>query len=384
LTAKERYDAIIKDIEDLTRNNHLQAKDIAERIAYNQGMTYRDLATVLGFLTGEQLINYIRSRKYEAAYEYIISTKKLDINRAIAIADVSQQSNLNRVFRKYYDLTPGDAFRLKDATRCISPKSWDVISGSLDIESFKDDDLEEPDTIYGIDLALYERISKINDLQAVYGLDRDYSTIAVRLCDECGIDLDSAFGYVEGFKAERDLVLEDDESSDEEVARVLAEDWLWNNASDPAMIFCCITCGVSVSYALWMIAELAELGHGPVTALSPYFVRAFSSGIQVHSHFLKKACEYYEARIDDSYTDEDFDVFLDHLLMDKPIEIAFEEMLYEKASNDDDDFISIVQTADDTEADETELAFEAWAVRETNNHAPRFDDEYDPDNPQYF
>ena len=159
-------------------------------------MTYRDLATVLGFLTGEQLINYIRSRKYEAAYEYIISTKKLDINRAIAIADVSQQSNLNRVFRKYYDLTPGDAFRLKDATRCISPKSWDVISGSADIESFKDDDLEEPDTIYGIDLALYERISKINDLQAVYGLDRDYSTIAVRLCDECGIDLDSAFGYV--------------------------------------------------------------------------------------------------------------------------------------------------------------------------------------------
>ena len=75
MTAKERYDAIIKDIEDLTRNNHLQAKDIAERIAYNQGMTYRDLATVLGFLTGEQLINYIRSRKYEAAYEYIISTK---------------------------------------------------------------------------------------------------------------------------------------------------------------------------------------------------------------------------------------------------------------------------------------------------------------------
>ena len=70
--------------------------------------------------------------------------------------------------------------------------------------------------------------------------------------------------------------------------------------------------------------------------------------------------------------------------MDKPIEIAFEEMQYEKASNDDDDFISIVQTADDTEADETELAFEAWAVRETNNHAPRFDDEYDPDNPQYF
>lgn len=383
MTAKERYDAIINDIEDMTRNKYLQAKDIAERIACNQGMTYRDLATVLGFLTGEQLINYIRSRKYEAAYEYIITARRLDINRAIAIADVSQQSNLNRVFRKYYDLTPGDAFRLKDASKIIPPKSWDEISGSTDIEAFQEDDLEEPNTIFGIDFALYERISKINDLQAVYGLDRDYSTIAVRLCDECGIDLDLAFSYVEGFKAERDLILEDDEASSEEIARVLEEDWLWNNASDPAMIFCCITCGVSVSYALWMISELSELGHAPVTALSPYFVRAFSSGIQIHSHYLKKACEYYEAHIDASYTDEDFEVFLDQLLMDKPIETAFEEMQYEKASHDDDDFFTIGLAVDCTEEDEAELALEAWAAREASNHSPRFDDDFDPDNPEY-
>ena len=71
MTARERYDEIIQKIEEMVTAQRLQAKDIAEEIAWGQGMTYRDLATVLGFLTGEQLINYIRSRKYQAAYKFL-------------------------------------------------------------------------------------------------------------------------------------------------------------------------------------------------------------------------------------------------------------------------------------------------------------------------
>src|SRR5699024_308981 len=102
------------------------------------------------------------------------------------------------------------------------------------------------------DKALYERISRINDLEAFYGLTRDYSSVAVRLSEELNIDLGDAFGYVEGFKAERELIIEDGADTKEQVASVLAKEWLWTNASNPDMIYCCITCGMSVSSALWL------------------------------------------------------------------------------------------------------------------------------------
>ena len=134
MTAKERYDEIIQKIEEMVTVQRLQAKDIAEEIAWNQGMTYRDLATVLGFLTGEQLINYIRSRKYQAAYKFLSEAKarklkmSIAISKALDIADMKEQSSLNKVFKKLFGVTPGEAFYMQDASRMLPPKSWAEIS----------------------------------------------------------------------------------------------------------------------------------------------------------------------------------------------------------------------------------------------------------------
>lgn len=247
MTAKERYDEIIQKIEEMVTTQRLQAKDIAEEIAWDQGMTYRDLATVLGFLTGEQLINYIRSRKYQAAYKFLSEAKErklkmsMAISKALDIADMKEQSSLNKVFKKLFGITPGEAFYMQDASRTLPPKNWAEISNETTAIEEIEDTQEEPETIFGIDKALYERISRINDLEAFYGLSRDYSVVAVRLSDEQNIDLNDAFGYVEGFKAQRELILDDEDASKEQIAAVLAEDWLWTNASNPDMIYCCIT-----------------------------------------------------------------------------------------------------------------------------------------------
>lgn len=388
MTAKERYDEIIQKIEAMVTTQRIQAKDIAEEIAWDQGMTYRDLATVLGFLTGEQLINYIRSRKYQAAYKFLSEAKarklkmSLAISKALDIADMKEQSSLNKVFKKLFGITPGEAYFMQDASRMLPPKNWAEISSESSAIDEIEDTHHEPETIFGIDKELYERISRINDLEAFYGLTRDYSIVAVKLSDELNIDLGDAFGYVEGFKAERDLILDDEEATKEQVATVLAEDWLWTNASNPDMIYCCVTCGVSVSSALWLVRELTSLGHAPISSLSPYFIRAYQEEYQIHSHFLKKACEYYERHIDDTYTDEDFEEFLNQLLMDRPIEIAFENMQFAKVC-EDDDFFTMDFTPDDAEADENAIALEKWAAENAGNYGPRFDDDYDPDNPNY-
>lgn len=386
MTAKERYDAIIQEIERNATSQRMQARDIAEEIAWNQVMTYRDLATVLGFMTGEQLINYIRSRKYQAAYQFLIEAKDKGIKRsraiskALDIADIKEQSQLNKKIKQLYGITPGEAYLLQDASRLIPPKSWDEIScEETTIENTRDSD-DVPETVFGIDRAIYERISKINDLEAFYGLSRDYSIAAVKLSDELNITLEDAFGYVEGFQSERDAILDDEESSEEQIAEVMEDNWLWENASNPDMIYCCIHCGVSVSSAIWAVRELPELGHSPIAELSPFFIRAFQEGYQIHSHFLRKACDYYENHTDDTYTDDDFYEFIDQLLMDRPIEVAFENMQFEKACNDDDVFVDL--TPDD-EITDAELAFEEWASQETDYRKHRFDENYDPDNPVY-
>lgn len=386
MTAKERYDEIIQQIEEMVTTQRLQAKDIAEIIARDRGMPYRDLATVLGFMTGEKLISYIRSRKYQAAYRFMIEAKDqgLKMSRAIRkakeIADVQEQSTLNTAFQKLFGLTPGEAFKQQDASRLIPPKSWDEIScEETMIEEARDSD-DVPEMIFGIDRAIYERITKINDLEAFYGVTRDYSMVAVKLSDELNISLEDAFSYVEGFQAERDAILDDEESSEEQISEVMEDNWLWDNASNPDMIYCCIHCGVSVSSAIWAVRELPELGHSPIAELSPFFIRAFQEGYQIHSHFLRKACDYYENHTDDTYTDDDFYEFIDQLLMDRPIEVAFENMQFEKACNDDDVFVDL--TPDD-EITDAELAFEEWASQETDYRRHQIDDNYDPDNPFY-
>lgn len=386
MTAKERYDEIIQQIEEMVTTQRLQAKDIAEIIARDHGMPYRDLATVLGFMTGEKLISYIRSRKYQAAYRFMIEAKDegLKMSRAIRkakeIADVQEQSTLNTAFQKLFGLTPGEAFKQQDASRLIPPKSWDEIScEETMIEEARDSD-DVPEMIFGIDRVIYERITKINDLEAFYGLTRDYSRVAVKLSEELNISLEDAFSYVEGFQAERDAILDDEESSEEQITEVMEDNWLWDNASNPDMIYCCIHCGVSVSSAIWAVRELPELGHSPITELSPFFIRAFQEGHQIHSDFLRKACEYYERHTDDTYTDDDFYEYIDQLLMDRPIEDAFENMQFEKACNDDDDVFGDL-TPDDKITD-AELAFEEWAAQETD-YRHHIDDNYDPDNPVY-
>lgn len=200
MTAKERYDTIIQEIENKATTQRIQAKDIAEEIAWDQCLSCRDLATVLGFMTGEKLINYIRSRKYQAAYGFLIEAKERGIkmshaiSKALDIAEIKEQSSLNKIFLKLFGVTPGDAYLLQDASRMTPPKSWDEISGENTAEEELEETEKETDEIFGIDRAIYERISKINDLESFYGLSRDYSVVAVRLADEFNITLEDAFG----------------------------------------------------------------------------------------------------------------------------------------------------------------------------------------------
>ena len=377
MSAKDRYNSIIQEIEDLATTQYLRPAEIAGIVATNHGIVYREMATVLNFMTESQLTSHIRSRQYNAAYRHIITSKTFDVNGALMIANVADQSGLTKIFRKQFGMTPKQAFDLKDASKLLPPKSWDEISCASEVAEAVEPEVPETETVFGVDAAIYERITQINDLQAAYGLDRNYSTLAVHLSDSLELDFGTAFGYVEGFKAERDFALEDDERDEESISEIMTDAWLWNNATDPDVLYCYTRCGLSVSSALWVVQELRELGHGPIRELSPLFLRSFNDGWGLHSHFLKEACEYYEEHTDDRYSDKDFVFFLDQLRMGRPIEIAFDEMVFEKDFEENLDDIPHMDFLDY----ETDEMFEKWASRETKYRGSRFDEDFDPDNP---
>jgi len=377
VSAKDRYNSIIQEIEDLATTQYLRPAEIAGIAAAKHGMVYRDMATVLNFMIESELIKYIRSRQYNAAYRHIITSKTFDINGALMIANVADQSRLTKVFRKHFGVTPKQAFELKDASKLLPLKCWDEISCATEVAEAVEPEVPETETVFGVDAATYERITQINDLQAAYSLNRNYSTLAVYLSVTLGLDFGTAFGYVEGFKAERDFLLEDDERDEDSISEIMTDTWLWNNATDPDILYCYTQCGLSVSSALWVVQELRELGYGPIRELSPLFLRSFNDGWGLHSHYLKEACEYYEEHTDDCYCDKDFEFFLDQLRMGRPIEIAFDEMVFEKEFEDS---LEVIPSMDlpDHEADEM---FEKWASRETKYRGSRFDEDFDPDNP---
>ncbi len=382
MTAKERYNSLIEEIESTVTCGGLSASEIAVRISRKFVPMIGDLGEIMRFLSGETLVEYIRKRQYNAVYEYIVTATTLDLQKACFIPNLQEQSSLNRAFKRYYGITPTDAFTSKDFSKICPPKTWEVISQEKVAPEAAKSPLDDSDKIFGIDRSVYERITAINNLKTIYGLNGKVCDIAVRFSDEYGVDLEDAFAYIEALRNEQEITIEDKGCSLDGVsAEMLASDWLWNQAIDPSIIYCHFQCNISVSDAIWVVGELRDLGLSAIPELSPRFIISFCAGIPIHSGILRKACDYFDDNADTSYTDEDFAEFIDLILSDYPIETAFERMVYEKACDEAFDELNCASdfTEDNSRADEY-MEFEAWAEQECGYHLPRFNKDYDPDN----
>ncbi len=373
MSAKERYNAIIDDIEYMATKEHLSKIEIANRIQYkNQDIP--EFPAIFLFLTGCPLNNYIVSRKAQAAYKYIITAPDYNrriLDKAIEISGREDDSSLSKLFKAQFGVPPKEAQKMKDTSKIQPPKYWDDLSQENSRLEKEELTKSTPQTIYGIEKPLYDRITSINNLKAFYGFDIMHCTIAVDVADTFCFDLSDAFDYINTIKEGLESMVDDTYS-----ATAITEDRLWRIAKDPEINYC-IACNLSLPSALKAISNLHELGYESVTQCHPMLLRVLVD-TSIHPFFFQEACNYYKGHTDDSYTEEDFAFFIDRISMDTPIEMAFEEMQEEKQWNEDDIF-DIDPMDLDAKADEDALAFENWAQQECDY---RLDPYFDPNNPK--
>ena len=87
MSVSERYDRLISLIEDKVKDPYLSYNDIVTQIVREATSNERDLTTIMKFLAGTTLVDYIKTRKMMAAYESLANDNREDaINQATAIS----------------------------------------------------------------------------------------------------------------------------------------------------------------------------------------------------------------------------------------------------------------------------------------------------------
>lgn len=200
MNAKEKYDNVINLIEErISEAESLKPIDIATSITKNFGIALRDLASVFLFFTDSSLISYIRDRQLMAAYEVIIDSKEFRINDAISYTGYSDQPTFTKAFRKLFDMTPKEAWNLKDDSKVHPPLFWDNISASEN----KRDKAEEDDMkiveIFGMKPEKFAALTESLALKTIYGFDQQQCEMAVDLARRYKTPLKDAFSFVDDF-----------------------------------------------------------------------------------------------------------------------------------------------------------------------------------------
>lgn len=200
---KERYDAIIIEIEKLIRENDFpDAKEIAMKVIKRQTIDARQLGSLFQFMTNQPPISYIKGRMLMRAAECLLSNKAdFDVQRAIDMAGCSDQSSFNHLFQKKFSTTPKQAWRDPSSIRIETPKTWDIVSSPDCQEQLLVDYSEEPvpNTRFGISLEEYKTIMRTTDLQALYGFNSTVAEIAFRCSKNFGISIEKSFAYISAF-----------------------------------------------------------------------------------------------------------------------------------------------------------------------------------------
>ena len=204
MNAKEKFEKIVIDIEDIVKedivkNEIKKASDISEQIAKNMLMGYRELNDVFKFFADRSLNEYIKERKMMAAYTLILTQDEMNIDRAIEISGLDNQSSFGKKFKEVFGITPQEAFIKKDQSKLIPQLSWESIQS---IESTTKESLTvEQDSIsyYGVTLEQYNKIIQAKEYQALYDFNEAQSLTAFQISGMENVSLKEAYAFVEDY-----------------------------------------------------------------------------------------------------------------------------------------------------------------------------------------
>ena len=199
MNAKEKFEKIVIGIEDFAQNDLIKASDISKQIAFNMLMGYRELNDVFKFFTDRSLNEYIKERKMMAAYTRILVQDEMDIEQAIEISGLDNQSSFSKKFKEVFDMTPQEAFIKKDQSKLLQPLSWESVSSNGRIISEPSSNTPDSVNYYGVTLEQYNKIIQAQEYQALYDLNDAQSLTAFQISEAENVPLEDAYSFVEDY-----------------------------------------------------------------------------------------------------------------------------------------------------------------------------------------
>lgn len=381
MAANEKFNKITEEIDRQAFGEIKTAKDIAYDIARMQGLQPRDLSSVFNYLADISLHAYITSRKLMAAYKYLISDKNPEILRAVEIADYSDQPSFTKAFKRFFALTPKEAISLKDHTLIKKPLCWEMLSSDFASESYVKEKKLQEKAIFGVSEDCFNKISKALDLGAFYGFSTMFSNYAFEIAEKTGHTLEEAFEYVDSLR-------EYDGDFDGDPEGLSSEEALHEAGDNETIQKVFFERKISVSIISELLFNYAatenDLMHCTMEMLNLF--PGFENNVDMSFSYYVKAYVYYSERLpidtEDYYW---FDKYLDKILANIPIEIAFDEIYPFVASalnieNGDYSEYTAFNPKAEKQIMEDYAIIDAMEDEEEKWHGIRIDDKYDPDN----
>ena len=348
MSAKEQYNRMITEIEKEAGRKDLSANDLATQIARDSGLGPRDLTAVMRYLTGDTLLEYIKSRKLMAAYRYLIEDPKPKILSAVEISGLDNQSSFTKRFSREFGIPPKEAMQQKDRSRLVGPMDWDVLSAGTSAQRVLPETGPEPEgeTIFGVPRMAYFRAMKAAELEALYSLQPLFSRIAYEYAEraiedfdlqddikESEVELEESFRFLESIqdwflpeweRKRQQADPENPEPTEEEKEREIRE-----VADDLGFQYLFLRCGLSVGSAQMLMMDRIMPDGETLWHMDPKMIRAFYEAVENGNYdfnilFFMRAYEYYQSHADENYQQSDYEEYLDWLDKGYCAEEAFE------------------------------------------------------------
>ena len=374
MNTREKYDEIIELIEIfIIERVGEKAGDIADKVVSKKGggLSLRDISTIVGFMTGDMLIPYIKKRQLNKAYNYLVKDAKCNMDTAIAYTGLSDQPAFIKAFNKQFNMTPSEARRKRDSSLISPPQTWSVISIDESIKGNQESmEIEKnpKELRYGIDSKRFELLKHSLDLQVLFGFSDKQSEAAFYIADKNKIEIRAAFNFVDEFTMH---------FYDEEFEKLWGEKVEGSRYSVTldALFYTYCKFKMSFSQSIELIDQLAVHGVNDITIVAPELIEAFQKSEYALFSF-KELNEFFNLYKNENvgFQDPDgFDDFMELVLL----------------SGDDPNIGIEIMDAPQSGVkayirEDYDLIFDEWAETETNylfHH--KFEREPDMDNYEY-
>lgn len=327
MTAKERFDKITTQIEERIVSDR-SAKEIAEEVAESQGMSRRDLSTVFLFLTGQTLDVYIKERKMNASYETMIELEDFDSSAAVEISGCGDQATFNKKFKKSYGVTPTQAFEKKDAGLLKYILSWDELD-RIEISSAgkRKEKMGTSKSIFGLTRNKYNEIKELLDLMSLYNFDEELCDLAHFIYAAYNVPMADAFDFVDSYMQDLDDMeaRENYPSFREYKERLITH--VKRLVSDPEVRYAFFECEVGAfSLIEKVIEKLHNAGEEDITQVDVDVIKTCATE-EIDVTYCKEAVKYFKDNATDEHGEDAFEEYLNYVLSDVPIEIAFDSII---------------------------------------------------------